>query len=277
MKSWCLSAVVLLALGGQAAAATPRHIISLMVCTDAMLMELVPPSRIASISYLSREKAALKLWPEAAALPVNHNSAEEVLAQHPDLVLTLPYASTSIKAMLEKTGTAMIEVPEAQNFDDIRANLRRVGDAVGARPRAEQLIAHMDATLHALDAGRPRQPIRVAGWGGGGFVPGRDSLFNAVLDAAGATNIAGPGGGYYDVEGLVAARPDVLAYGDDYIAEPSLRLDQDAHPLLLKLFGRRRIVYPSALLGCGLPQSADAAATLRAQLLAVMKQPGGVP
>ena len=59
---------------------------SLKICTDELLMDLVPPDRIASITYLSREKAALKLWPQAAHIPVNHNSAEEVLAAHPDLI-----------------------------------------------------------------------------------------------------------------------------------------------------------------------------------------------
>ena len=61
---------------------------SLKLCTDELLMDLASPGQIASISYLSREKAALKIWPEAASLPVNHNTPEEVLAVHPDLVLT---------------------------------------------------------------------------------------------------------------------------------------------------------------------------------------------
>jgi ABC-type Fe3+-hydroxamate transport system substrate-binding protein len=114
------------------------------------------------------------------------------------------------------------------------------------------------------------------GWGGGGFVPGRSTLFNAVLTVAGGVDIAAQDG-YYDVEGLIAAKPDVLAYGDDYIDTPSLRADQNAHPLLLKLYGNRRIVYPAAYLNCGVPQSAVAAVLLRRQLLAAMARPGGVP
>ena len=89
---------------------------SLTVCTDELLMDLAPPSRIASISYLSREKAALKLWPEAARLPVNHNSAEEILTEKPDLVLTLVYASTDMRGLLEKSGIRFLEVPQAGEF-----------------------------------------------------------------------------------------------------------------------------------------------------------------
>ena len=93
----------------------------------------------------------------------------------------------------------------------------------------------MDAALRDLAAAKPVRPIRVMGWGGGGFVPGRTTLFNAVLDAAGGTDIA-TNDGYYDVEGLIAAKPDVLAYGDDYIDTPCLRMDQNAHPVLLTLY-----------------------------------------
>jgi iron complex transport system substrate-binding protein len=274
MKILCGAAIVLLALCGPAIAAPPQRIMSLTICTDELLMDLAAPGQIASLSYLSREKAALKLWPQAAFLPVNHNTAEEVLAQKPDLVLTLPYASTALRALLEKSGIPILEIPQAQNFDQIRAATHQVADAIGARPRAEALIAHMDATLSQLAATAPARKIRVAGLGGGGFVPGRESLFDAVLQAAGGVNIVGGEGSYYyDIESLIAAQPDILAYGDDYIDTPSLRMDQDDHPALLKLFANRRIVYPAALYGCGVPQSADAAIALRAALTRTMAAP----
>jgi iron complex transport system substrate-binding protein len=280
MKRGIGAAIILLLGMGQAMAAPPidrpRRIMSLTVCTDELLMDLAPPSRIASISYLSREKAALKLWPEAARLPVNHNSAEEILTERPDLVLTLVYASTDMRGLLEKSGIRFLEVPQAGNFDQIRAVTRMVGDAIGERARAEQLIARMDATLRELATDKPKQTIHVVGWGGGGFVPGGDSLFNAVLDEAGGRNIARRDS-YYDVESLIAARPDILAFADDYIDTPSLRRDQDDHPLLMRLFANRRIVYPAAYFGCGTLESAGAALTLRGQLLQAMAKPGGVP
>lgn len=276
MKRGLGAAVILLLLSGQGMAAPPQRIMSLKICTDELLMDLVPPSRIASITFLSREKAALKLWPEAAEIPVNHNSAEEVLATHPDLVLTDTFTTPEMRRVLAQSGAKVVEVPPAESFGQIRAVTRLVGDAVGARPRADALIAKMESTLRGLAATKPSRPIRVMGWGGGGFVPGRESLFNAVLTAAGGIDIAGRDG-YFDVESLIAARPDVLLYGDDYIDTPSLRMDQNAHPVLLKLYRHRRIVYPAALFNCGVPQSADAAKQLRGQLEAAMKQPGGLP
>ena len=277
-----LGAAILLLLSVEQGIAAPRSVIkpgrimSLKICTDELLMELVPPSRIASVTFLSQESAALKLWPEAARIAVNHNSAEEVLATRPGLILTDSFTSPQMRKLLSQSGARVVEVPPAENFDQIRAVTRLVGDAVGERPRAEALIAEMDHALHDLAATKPKRAIRVMGWGGGGFVPGRLTLFNAVLEAAGGVNITA-NDGYTDVEGLIAARPDVLAYGDDYIDTPSLRVDQNAHPVLLKLFGERRIIYPSALFNCGVPRSALVAAQLRKQLEAAMARPGGVP
>ena len=50
--------------------------------------------------------------------------------------------------------------------------------------------ARMDATLMQLARHPLPQTIRVAGWDGGGAVPGRGSLFDAILTAAGGVNIA---------------------------------------------------------------------------------------
>jgi iron complex transport system substrate-binding protein len=181
-----------------------------------------------------------------------------------------------MRGLLEKTGIRFLEVPQAQSFDQIRATTRMVGDAIGEHARAEQLIARMDSTLRELATGKPKQTIRVVGWGGGGFVPGGDTLFNAVVGVAGGRNIAAHDS-YYDVESLIAAKPDILAFADDYIDTPSLRRDQDDHPLLMRLFANRRIVYPAAYFGCGTPESASAALKLRGQLLRAMAKPGGVP
>ena len=245
------------------AAPVPHRIMSLKICTDELLMDLVPPSRIASVTFLSREKAALKLWPEAARIPVNHNSAEEVLATQPDLVLTDTFTTPQMRELLARSGARVVEVPPAENFDQIRAVTRQVGDAVGMRARADALIARMDATLRALAATRPKHAVRVMGWGGGGFVPGRATLFNAVLTAAGGVNIAAHDG-YYDVESLIAARPDVLALWRRLYrhAQPA-RSTRTLIRLLLKFYRNRRIVYPAALFNCGVPQSADAARQLR--------------
>jgi iron complex transport system substrate-binding protein len=272
-----IAAAVLIVISGQAAASPPQRIMSLKVCTDELLLDLVPPplpgkkSRIASVTFLSRERAGLKFWPQAATIPVNHGTAEEILTTKPDLILTDPFMAPSLRPLLAKTGARIVEVPPAENFDQIRNVTRLVAKAVGAEARGEALIAKMDADLKALEARRPKKPLTVAAWGTGGQVPGTGGLFDAMLTAAGARNVERGAFGYYDVESLIAANPDVLVYGDTYSGTTSLRADQDQHPALLKRYDGRRITY-DALYDCGVPERARIARELQDALLKVRPQ-----
>jgi iron complex transport system substrate-binding protein len=261
MKIGVFAAAVLLCLIGQAAAA-PQRIMSLKVCTDELLLDLVSPSRIVSITFLSREKASLRQWPQGAAIPVNHGTAEEILAAHPDMILTDPFIAPALRPLLAKTGAKIVEVRPAENFDQVRSSTRLVAKAVGEEARGEALIAGMDAKLRDLAARRPKKPLTVAQWGGGGYVPGRGGLFDALLTAAGARNVEQGSFGYYDVESLIAKDPDALVYDNSYQGTASLRADQDQHPALMKRYAGKRISY-DALYGCGVPESADTAMQLQ--------------
>jgi iron complex transport system substrate-binding protein len=245
---------------------------SLSLCTDALLLDLLPAERITSITYLSRQPGNAVVWPQAARVPINHGSVEEVLAQKPDMVLAGTFTTPAARALIRRVGLPMLEVPPANDFDAIRSTTRSVAHALGAEATAELLIAKMDATLRELAATRPQRVIRVAGWSGGGSVPGRGSLFDAILSAAGGVNIAASSerDGSFDLEQLLFARPDVLAYGSDDSTTPSLHTDDALHPLLLEVYAGRRVSYPSSLYSCGVVESADAAVALRSSLLRAM-------
>jgi iron complex transport system substrate-binding protein len=258
----------------RALTAEPQHVMSLSMCTDELLLELLPPERIASLTYYVREPGNAHLWPQAAALAVNHGTAEEVLAAKPDLVLAGTFTTPATRRVLAGMHFALLEVPPASSFPEIRAVTRSVAHALGREAAADALIAKMDATLRELEQSKPSRDIRVAAWGEGGAIPGKGTLFDAILTAAGGINIAASGdpGPYtsFDVEQLLLARPDVIAYASSSIDTPGLNTDLALHPLILKTYRGRRITYPGALYSCGLVQSADAALALRASLLQAM-------
>jgi len=258
-----VAAAALLVFAGPAAAASPQRIMSLKVCTDELLFDLVPPSRIASVTFLSRETASLKVWPQGATVAVNHGTAEEILAARPDLILTDPYMAPALRPILAKSGARIVEVPPAENFAQVRDAVRLVAKSVGEEARGEALIARMNTTLRDLEKHKPAKALTLAEWGTGGLVPGRGGLFDTIVTAAGGRNLAK--GGYYDVESLIAAHPDALVYGDTYEGTASLRSDQDLHPALMKRYAGKRISYRS-LYGCGVPETADAARQLQDEL-----------
>ncbi len=255
----------------------PRRVMSLSLCTDALALDLLPPARIASVTYLAHRSSDPVLAAKAARVGINYGNAEEVLAEKPDLVLAGTYSTPAARGLLRQIGAPMVVVPPANNFTEIRATVRRIARAVGAQARAEALLAHMDATLAILARSRPARRIRVAAWSGDGYVPGRDTLFNALLEAAGGVNIAAPPGvrsSSFDIEQLLVAHPDVLAYQADTPA-PALKTDTAEHPLVRRLYGGRRITYPELFAECGLPESADAALALQRQLLAIIGRDRG--
>ncbi len=254
----------------------PQHVMSLSLCTDALLLDLLPPERITSVTYLAHGSSDPGLAAKAARVGINFGTSEEVLAEAPDLVLTGTFSTPAARTLLHQINAPMLVVPSADDFGSIRTTVRSVAQAVGAPQRAEQLLAQMDATLTRVTRDRPARLIRVAAWSGDGYVPGRGTLFNAVLEVAGGANVAASTpderSGFVDIEQLLMMHPDVLAYGSQQDATPALKTDAEQHPLLLRLYAQRRITYPELFMDCGLPESADAALALQAQLLAVVRK-----
>jgi iron complex transport system substrate-binding protein len=268
---------LLLMVAGQAGHAStgPQHVMSLSMCTDDLLLELLPPERIASVTYYSRDPSNSYLWPQAAKVPINAGTIEEVLAQKPDLVLAGTYTTPTARALLKKLHMPLLEVPPAENFDEVRVVTRQVAHALQMDAAGEALIAKMDATLRQLAASKPAQVIRVAAWGEGGSIPGKGTMFDAILTAAGGTNIAASNDNMaytsFDVEQLVMAHPDILAYASNITDTPGLNTELAQHPLIRKLYSGRKVTYPGALYSCGVIESADAAVALRASLLKAMR------
>jgi iron complex transport system substrate-binding protein len=266
-----------------AAAATslarpPQRIMSLNQCTDLLLLELVPRSRIASVSFLAHEAVETLFPGRDAGIPVNHGAAEDVIRFRPDLILAADFSTPMTRKLASRLGAPVVVVNSATTFDDLRAAIRQVGSAVGEPLRAEALVQGMDAKLAALAADPPGRRPRVVAWGGGGAVPGRDTLANAIIAAAGGVNIAalpGANTSTFDVEQLLLAKPDALLYGGGSADAPSWRQAEGQHRLVRRIYGARRIAYNEALYTCGLPQSADAAAALRRALDALPPQPPG--
>jgi iron complex transport system substrate-binding protein len=162
-------------------------------------------------------------------------------------------------------------IDPAQDWEQIRAVTRQVAAAVGEAAAGERLLGEMDATLAAMAGDQPARPVRVVGWGGSGAdVPGRDTLFNTLLETAGGMNVAAPwrGRGSFDLEEVVLARPEVLLRGAAYAATPAVRNQAAAHRLLRRLHPQGLLTYPEAIFGCGSPSAAAAALRLRPQLRA---------
>jgi len=258
-----------------AAEAAPQRIVSLNLCVDQLLLQLVPPERIASITWLSRSEGDPELLTLAQHLPVNHGSAEEVLAAHPDLVIAGRFTTSATRRLLQKAGVPLLEIDPATDWEGIRRTTREIAAAVQAGARGEELIAAMDADLALLRSRPAHAPVRAIGWGGAADdVPGRDTLFNTILETAGAINLGAraTGPASFDIEQVLRVQPQVLLRGAAYAAAPAMRNQIAAHPALRQQH-YSVITYPEAVYGCAVPRAAALTVQLADELDRLRQKP----
>ncbi|HCB76676.1 MAG TPA: ABC transporter substrate-binding protein [Sphingomonas bacterium] len=277
MRRAAASLVLLLAAGCSrpaavpGASAEPLRVMSVNQCTDQIVLALLPPERIASVSWLSRDPAGSLMASAAARVPVNHGQAEEVLAEAPDLVVAGSFTTPALRGMLKRIGWPMIEVDHASSFDDIRRTVRQVAAAVGEPARGEALIAGMDARL-AEAARRSVDHPRVAAWDGSGFGAASGTLYDAVLTAAGARNVVREMGGYSygrpDIETLLKLDPDLIVQGAAVRAGGSLGDEITNHRVVRERWKGRTLRIPQAYYVCGTPMIGEAVLRLQAEMAA---------
>lgn len=258
----------------------PMRVMSINLCTDQLVLALLPPGRVASVSWLARDPSGSVMAAAAARVGVNRGEAEEVIAQAPDLIVGDTFSKPVLRAMLKRLGYPLVEVAEAGNIDSIRRATRRVAAALDERARGEALIAAMDVGFADL-ARDPGPPTRVAAWTRDGIGGRPGMLQDAVLSAAGAHNIArdldrGGRGRGADIETLLASHPALLIESADGArAAPSLGDAMLRHPLLRRYWRGRVLRVRGAYTACGTPMIAAAALRLRERLRAEAGRGGG--
>ena len=230
----------------------PSHVVSLNLCADQYLVRLAP-GRIAALSPLARDPRLSMVAEPAARLPVVRADAEAVLRLAPDLVLAGPFAARATTTALEAQGVTVAMLAMPQDFPAIRAETERLGALLGAPGAARAWLDAMAADLAHGGPGHARALI----WEPRGWTAGPGSLGDAVLRAAGDTNLGT--GGRIGLEALLAHPPGLLVTATD-AAFPSLATDLLRHPAIARL---PRLALPPALLVCGTPDTARAVALLR--------------
>lgn len=267
-KRW--HAIVLAGLlwpGTACADAFPQRVVSMNVCTDQLAMLVARQGQLHSVSYLARDAGTSAMAEEAGAYVVNHGLAEEIFLMKPDLVLAGTYTTRTTVSLLRRLGFRVEEFQPEASFDDVRANLRRMGGLLGNPARAEALIAGMDAEIAALESARPRR-LRTALYFANSYTAGAGTLVSEVVKRAGLENIAETlgmaGTARLPLELLVLSDPELLAGGRSRQDKPALADQNFTHPAYRAL-ARETAEAPleSRLTVCGGPFTLEAARALQ--------------
>lgn len=251
---------------GDGPAATRRHkpqrIVSLNMCLDQLLIELVPRNRMSAVSYLAKDKSLTPHTERFDGIPVVKGEAEEVLRFDPDLILVGEYTTPATVALLKRLGRNVAVVALASDFQSMRDTIRELAGLVGEPERGAAIIAAFDARLAAIRDARGPRPTALA-YQVNSLVSGRHSLMDAAIEAAGFRNLARTlplgSAGRLPLEKLISNPPDlvILANGPDDFR--TVLADNLRHPALGALLKRRPHAHlPMPLWMCATPEIADA-------------------
>ncbi|GLS99152.1 cobalamin ABC transporter substrate-binding protein [Sphingobium jiangsuense] len=243
----------------------PRRIVSLNLCADQYLLALADRGQIAGLTHNADKPEMSAAAAQARGLRILGQSAEEVLAIDPDLVVGMPARRSAVMVPLRNRGYRSLDLRTAESFADIVEQTRKVAAAVGNPARGEALVAHMQRELDALPA--PGKGRVAAYYQRRGFLTGTGTLIDDLMRRAGLVNLAGrlgkPPLSRLSIEELVAARPDfiIVDSATDQVGDQGTEMLH--HPALKDI---PRIRLPQAWTVCGGPAYVQAARSLVAQV-----------
>ena len=236
-----LPLLALLLLAGSAIAA-PQRIVSLNLCTDLMLLELVDPARIAALTYLVRDPQLSPRAGQARDLPVHHGRVEEILPLRPDLIVAGRFGSRQTVQLLERLGHPVERFEPVTRLGEYAVQLRRLAALLGTTARAERRLRQLETALAALE---PTPGTRYPGavvYRANGFSTGAGTLVDELLGRVGLINLTAELGldqnGQLSLEQLLLSDPELLVMGEFDPAQPALAQQLLRHPALAALLAR---------------------------------------
>lgn len=242
--------------------APAKRVVSINLCTDQLVVDLVERERIAGLSRLAADSALSAIADRAKNFKLLRGQSEEVLALKPDVVLTSAYSTPEVVAMLRRIGVRVEVIDMARDLDGIRTAIRQVAKAVGEVARGEALIADFDRRIAAAAPRGSLRPSALA-YQVNSLTAEPGELMDAAISAAGLKNVArlhrlGPAG-RLPLETLIAHPPDLVVLGHDPDRYRTAMADNLRHRAFRSLLARRPHVHvPMPLWLCGTPAIASA-------------------
>ena len=276
----CVVLGVALAVGGGAWAASPeqyarqparapQRIVSLNLCADQFLIALADKRQIAGLTHNAADPStsAAAAQAKAKGYPILGQSAEEVLAIQPDLLVGMPARRSGIMAALKDRGYPSLDVKRAESFADIARETRKVARAVGHPERGEALVARMERELAIVP--KPGRGRVAAYYQRRGYMTGTGTLIDDLMQRVGLVNLAGKLGkpplSTLSLEEMVAAKPDFIIVESQSDRVTDQGTEMLHHPALRAI---PRIHLPQAWTVCGGPAYVGAAQSLARQVAA---------
>ncbi|MCJ2128332.1 ABC transporter substrate-binding protein [Methylobacterium sp. E-045] len=247
--------------------ARPRHVVSMNLCADELVLRLADRDQITAVTYLARDPRGSTVATEATGIAVTRGLSEEIVALRPDLVVAGAFTTRTTVGLLRRVGFPLLELGVPNDFEGVRAQIRTVAASLGHAARGEAMVAALDARLAGVVPAA--KPLRALVMRPNAFTVAPGSLGDAVIRAAGLVNVAAELGrdrfGQVPLEAAAFADADLIVLDEGEPGTPSLADTVLHHPVLDALRRQGRTVsIPNRLWTCPGPQVAEVVALLAA-------------
>jgi len=247
------------------ARAQPKRIVSINLCSDQLVLALADRRQIAGLTINAADPQMSGEAAQARGLPLLSNSAEQILAIDPDLIVGMPASRSAPLAALPGTSYPLLDLDTANSLDQIYASIHQTAAAVGHPERGEALVGRIQRQLAGL--GKPGRGRVAAYYQRRGYMTGTGTLIDEMMSRVGLVNLARilgkPPLSQISLEEMVAAKPDFLIVesATDVVTDQGSEMLH--HPALRDI---PRISVSEAWTVCGSPAYADAARSIARQI-----------
>ncbi len=245
----------------------PRRIVSLNPCLDAILVHVADRAQITALSHYSHDPGSTSIGDLGLSFPFTYESAEEIVALRPDLVLAAGHTGPLTRAALGKLSIRVETFGLPNTVAQSLKQVSRMAALVHRPERGAALCAAIDDALARAAPAPGERPLRAIVFEAGGLISAPGTLVDELLTRCGFTNAALLYGVKRTVdvplERVVADPPEVLLAGEARPGAPTWADRLVHHPALARVSGRMfRASFPSHLTYCGGPVIIEAARAL---------------
>lgn len=247
------------------APAVPQRIVSINLCADQLVLALADRGQIAGLTKNATDVEMSGEAAKAHGIPLLSNSAEQILAIEPDLIVGMPASRSAALRALPRQDYPLLDLATANTLDEIYTSIRVTAAAVGHPERGSALIARMQGELAGLP--KPGKGRVAAYYQRRGYMTGTGTLIDELMGRVGLVNLAGKLGkpplSQLSLEEMVAAEPDFLIVesATDVVTDQGSEMLH--HPAIKDI---PRISIPQAWTVCGSPAYTQAARSMTAQI-----------
>ncbi|MDL2280616.1 ABC transporter substrate-binding protein [Selenomonadales bacterium OttesenSCG-928-I06] len=207
----------------------PVRIVSLTLCSDEILLELVSKDRIVAFTNLSKDAGISNIVEESKAVfKLPNQNAETIISLKPDIIIAADWHSQDLIKILEEIGLNVYVYKTPDTIEEVKGLIIDLSQAVDSLAKGKELVRDMELRLSNCQNKVKDIPVKerktiialspMGCYGGTGSM--LDDIYKNSFVINGASLLGISKDGYLSKEQLVSVNPDVImistwAYEDD--------------------------------------------------------------